>query len=200
MSAFINFQNKELKFIGMVSSRGNAAALHNTMVTEEKITLNILGLSTKLSPIEKIPYHMSFWDIFINDDFSGNTFEKILSDTLETFKTFPEVLELFEKYIELIESYGSPTHINWDKFNTIANNLTQFIDGNYSSLYDNIITIDIWELPVYYSNVIGGETLQKINLKFNSEKDAIEFRDQLMYEIEDFYKNFASYVKFMVLK
>ena len=61
-------------------------------------------------------------------------------------------------------------------------------------------TVDILKLPVYYSNVIGGETLQKINLKFNSEKDAIEFRDQLMYEIEDFYKNFASYVKFMVLK
>ena len=55
-------------------------------------------------------------------------------------------------------------------------------------------------LPVEYSNVVGGSDMNSIMLIFPTEKDAIEFRDQLMYEIEDFYKNFASYVKFMVLK
>lgn len=206
MSAFIKFENKVLKF-GRNVIDNDRAIINSTTIKTESIILNILGLSTKIENPIKRKMAFTFWDIFISRGYRGDIdYSNLLRNPEEDisnkweFKTFPEIMEMFDKYLEVFEESGFNVTVDRIHFDIIANNITNYIKKDYDALHKEIITIEDWMLPVEYSNVVGGSDMNSIMLIFPTERDAINSRDRIMLEIEEFYINFASYVKFMVLK
>lgn len=204
MSAFIRFTNIDLNIWD--NDWEQKKPWFNIMkVKHQNIILNILGLSTKFEDPFKVETDFTFREIFIGDG-HYETF-----DLLKEFKSVEQGFgfKTFDKLESLLNEFEEKFHpefkynVNTTEYLNIINNMNSIkYSSNNHYMYSNtpIITLHRWALPIEYSPIIGSNDLKSIVLWFNTESEALQFRDQLMMEVEDFYKNYASFVKEVILK
>ena len=200
MSAFVRFTNIDLNIWDNECSQ-KSPWFKSMKITNENIIINILGLSSRFQDPFESNTKFSFREIFIGES-HWTDFSILLNGN--TFKSFNELKILFESFVEKFDKDHKIIVFN-DQLNYVLNSICNknksnhfFDEALYSS--DPVLLLKQWGLQVNYAPVIGSSELRSIVLWFNSELEALQFRDQLMMEVEDFYKNYASFVKEVILK
>lgn len=193
MSAFIRYQIKE--FITSVDEFGRCyePLINSSRVETKNIILNTLSIASKFEdPIEwSLSYRLR--DIFLNGD-SDREFIRYFKDNESREKLQNKINLMFKKIKEVYPNVD----INYEYLNGFIN---EFSDNSstYISDYEVVIRINGWSQEISYSPIIGGNTIEKLYVPFQTKEMAIEFREKIMAEVEEFYKNYASYIKNIIL-
>lgn len=197
MSAFVRFSDN---WINLGRQDYNALPVWSTVKNEHKnYILNILGLATAFEEPIKIATVLTFEDIFVGRH-SWRNLDLILDGKGEGFKQYDELVPLIDQFAEKLHSQFN-VHIDYNKYFKVISSLNDFSRKNKEDIWrDPILWYDTWALRIGFANFIGSTTMNDITLHFSSESEALQCRDQLMLEVEDFYKNYASYVKNIVLE
>ena len=201
MSAFVKFTNYEFSIWDNECTR-KSPWFKSMDLKEQNIIINILGLSTRFHEPFKSETDFSFRDIFVGKS-HWQEYSLLVNAKNNTFKSFNELKTLFDTFLGKFHK-NHKTVVFHDQLNYVLNSVCNKNKNNRydEALYSNnpVMCLTRYGLYVDYAPVIGGSELKTILLWFNSESEALSFREQLMMEVQDFYNNYASFVKEVIVK
>lgn len=200
MSAFVRFTHTWLDY----DRFGNSVnpLVKDLKVESENVILNILGLSTKFNEPMKFETTFSFADIFVGKGHLRDLdiiMELNKEEIAFSFKQYDELVPYIDTFAERLNNFTN-YHVDYKKYYSVISALNDFSRrGNEDAWYEPILTFSNWYLKIDFTEFVGGKTSNHINLSFKTQGEALQFRDQLMLEVEDFYKNYASYIKNIII-
>lgn len=198
MSAFIRFQKKLFLPQDDESRRYFEPIIDIYRIETENIILNTLSLCSKFEDPFEWSISYKFGDVFIGNEYDYDTINRFNIDIRSTEKR-SKLLEKVEKLSSDLKTLFPNTIIRMNMLNDLIKDKLNDTEFNYFPMDENFIIINGWTLVLRYSPIIGGKDLESVYIQFSTQEEAIEFRTKIMNEVEDFYKNYASYIKNIVL-